>query len=68
MGATASATFAIISEKYKFNKQKEGVYALIQSEIELITTSLYKYEEKFLKDEIELNEGDDGDENIPHNL
>ena len=67
VGAIASATFAIISEKYKFNKQKNGVYALIQSEIDLITTSLYNYKENSLKDEIEFNE-EDKDENIPHHL
>ena len=67
VGAITSATFAIISEKYKFNKQKNGAYALIQSEIDLITTSLYNYKENFLKDEIEFNEEDE-DENIPHHL
>ena len=67
VGAIASATFAIISEKYKFNKQKNGVYALIQSEIDLITTSLYNYKENSLKDEIEFNE-EDKDEDIPHHL
>lgn len=64
VGAVASAVFAIITEWWKFSKRKKGAYALIISEIDLISTSLINYRENFLKNEIKLTE----DENIINHL
>ena len=64
IGAFSSWVLATKTEQYKFNKQKEGAYALIISEIDMITTSLINYRENFLKNEIKPTE----DENIINHL
>lgn len=56
LGAIASATFAIITSWYKFRKRKKGAKALIQSEINYIVNALEKFHDKYLKDEIILDE------------
>ena len=40
VGAIASATFALVTSQYKFNKRKKGAKALIKSELDYIINSL----------------------------
>ena len=52
VGAIASATFALVTSEYKFNKRKKGAKALIKSELNYIINSLEEFRDKYLKDEI----------------
>lgn len=51
VGAVASATFAIITEWWKFSKRKKGAYALIQSEIFYNITKLTDFRDNYVKEE-----------------
>lgn len=52
LGALIAWILAFVTEHYRFNKKKEGAYALLKSEIFLYVESLKDYEEYFLKNEI----------------
>lgn len=56
LGAIASAAFAIVTSWYKFRKRKKGAKALIHSEINYIVNALEEFYDKYLKDEIILDD------------
>ncbi|SDA57006.1 hypothetical protein [Methanobrevibacter millerae] len=58
VGAIASAAFAIATSLYKFNKRKKGAKSLIKSETNHIIDALEKFKDKYLKNEIKLDDVD----------
>lgn len=58
IGAFASAIFGIITEGYKFRKQKRGAHALIKSEMFNSIKLLTDFKEKYLKDELIIDESE----------
>ena len=60
VGAIASATFAIVTSWYKFNKRKKGAKALIKSELNYIIDSLEEFREKYVKEEIIIGNNKNG--------
>lgn len=58
VGAVASASFAIITSQYKFNKRKKGALALIKSETTYIVDALEEFRNKFLNEEIKIKENE----------
>lgn len=56
VGAIASAVFALVTSWYKFNKRKKGSLSLIQSEIFYTIEVLKNFKDKYLKEEIILED------------
>ncbi|MBP3792150.1 MAG: hypothetical protein ILA26_08985 [Methanobrevibacter sp.] len=56
VGAIASATFALVTSQYKFNKRKKGAKALIKSELDYIINSLEEFRDNYIKEEIIIGE------------
>lgn len=52
IGAFVAWILTLFTESYRFDKKKKGAYALLKSEIFLYVESLKKYEEKYLKNDI----------------
>lgn len=52
IGSISSTIFGIVTERYKFNKQKNGALMLIKSELYENINSLNLFKEKNLKEEI----------------
>lgn len=68
VGAVASASFAIITSQYKFNKQKKGALSLIKSEAIYIVDALEEFRDKYLKEEKNENQELNNFYNIMHNF
>lgn len=56
IGALSSWILAITTEQYKANKRKEGARTLIQSEIFYMINVFEEFRDKYLKEEIIINE------------
>lgn len=55
IGALTAWLLSYINSKKEFDKNKEGVNAVLKSEIELLIKSLIKYKENYLSEEISEN-------------